>query len=133
MSKIIATITQIKNVQSLNIVDFDFKGTPLTMMSLDLASNIVVGGRVELSVKPTHLAIVKDFAGEFSYSNQIKATIVTIEKGELISSITLKVHDVLLQSIITTKSTQRMNLQTEDDVTIFFKASELSILEVLND
>ncbi|MDQ1338966.1 MAG: hypothetical protein QG567_115, partial [Campylobacterota bacterium] len=40
MNKIIAKVTNIKNIDSLNIVEFDSKGQKLTMMSLELFGNI---------------------------------------------------------------------------------------------
>ncbi len=49
------------------------------------------------------------------------------------SSISLKIGDFLLESIITVDSSKRMNLQIGDEVKILIKASNLSIEEVLND
>jgi len=131
MSQIKAIITQIETVDNLNIVKFDFCGHGLKMMSLGLSSEISVGKEVILSIKPTHIAIGKDFSGLVSYSNQIKAKITSCENGKLLSSIKLSVEDVVLESIITVESTLRMDLKVDDDVTMMIKASELSILKVL--
>ena len=87
--------------------------------------------KVKLAIKPTHIAIGKEFSGEVSYSNQLKCTILNIENGELLSSITLKVFDTLLESIITVNSSKRMDLKVGDNVTAFIKASDLSIGEVI--
>jgi len=131
MSQIKAIITQIEAVDNLNIVKFDFFGHGLTMMSLGLSSEISVGKEVILGIKPTHIAIGKDFSGLVSYSNQIKAKIISCENGKLLSSIKLSVEDVVLESIITAESALRMDLKVDDDVTMMIKASELSILRVL--
>lgn len=133
MSKLIATIKTINNVENLNIVEFDFFGTILKMMSLDLNSDVQIGKKVKLSVKPTNLSLAKKFSGEISLSNQIIATIQDIENGELLSSISLKTNDFLLESIITVDSAKRMNLQIGNEVIILIKASDISIEEVLND
>ena len=133
MSKITATVTNIDNVDSLNIVKFDFSGNKLKMMSLDLSKNIAVGKKVLLGIKPTHLAIAKNFTGMVSYSNQIKAKIISIENGKLLSSIKVKTGDIILESIITVESAIRMELKIDDEVTTMIKASELSILEVIDD
>ncbi len=133
MSNITATVTDIDNVDSLNIVKFDFLGNQLKMMSLDLSENIKTGTKVILSVKPTHIAIAKDFQGVVSYSNQIKSTITEIENGKLLSTVKLSVNDEILESIITKESALRMNLKEKDIVTIMIKASELSIKEVIDD
>lgn len=131
MSQIKAIITQIETVDNLNIVKFDFCGHGLEMMGLGLSDEISVGKEVILGIKPTHIAIGKDFSGLVSYSNQIKAKITSCENGKLLSSIKLSVEDVVLESIITVESTLRMDLKVDDDVTMMIKASELSILKVL--
>ena len=131
MSQIKAVITQIDTVDNLNIVKFDFQGHSLTMMSLGLNNEISVGKEVILGIKPTHIAIGKDFSGLVSYGNQIKATIISCENGKLLSSIKLSVKDIVLESIITVESALKMNLKVNDDVTMMLKASELSILKVL--
>lgn len=133
MSYIVATVTKIENVKQLHIVEFDFQGLMLKMMSLDLTVNVQLGKKVVLTVKPTNIAISKNFQGDISLSNKIVATIDHIENGELLSSITLHAKGVIFESIITVTSAQRMNLQIKDEVTLFIKASDLSILEVIND
>ena len=133
MSKIEATITEIKNTENLNIVKFDFDGIALKMMSLDLSDNSKIGSRVVLSVKPTHIALAKEFSGVLSYSNQIKAKIIECENGQLLSAIKLELNDTVLESIITLDSSLRMALKVDDEVTMLIKASELSISEVLDD
>ncbi len=128
-----AKIKSIENVDSLNIVKFDFYDTTLTMMSLDLNDEIKVGKTVKLAVKPTQIAIAKNFNGELSYSNQLKSTIISMENGQLLSSIKLKYFDTTIESIITASSSKRMALHVEDEVTVLIKANELSISEVCDD
>ena len=129
----IARVKNIKSIDNLNIVEFDFNDTILKMMSLELNKNIVVGTKVELSVKPTNVIISKKPIENISLSNQTLAKIVDINDGELLSSITLNTNDCYLESIITKDSFLQLNLQKNDYVNILIKASDLSILRVLND
>ena len=133
MSQFVATIKKINSIDNLNIVEFDFHGLTLKMMSLDLNADVQVGKKVKLSVKPTNISIAKNLIGEISLSNQIVATIQSLENGQLLTSVILKINDTLLESIITVDSSKRMNLQIGEVVTILIKASNLSIGEVLND
>ena len=133
MSQLVATIKKINSVDNLNIVEFDFNGLTLKMMSLDLNADVQVGKKVKLSVKPSNISIAKNLIGEISLSNQIVATIQSLENGQLLTSVILKINDTLLESIITVDSSKRMNLQIGEVVTILIKASNLSIGEVLND
>ena len=133
MSSLIATVTNIDNCDSLHIVKFDCKGQTLSMMSLDLSDDIQVGTKVKLAVKPSHIAIAKNFSGEVSYSNKLETTIETIENGQLLSSVKLSFVDTTLESIITVNSSKKMDLKVGDKVTALIKASEVSINEIIND
>ncbi len=127
-----AKVIQIENCDSLHIVKFDFLGQTLSMMSLELDRAIEVGTRVLLQVKPSHVAIGKNISGELSYSNQLKAEILFVENGTLLSSLRLQIgENSILESIITHNSSQKMDLKIGDEVTALIKASELSIAKVL--
>lgn len=133
MNTLTAQVKEIKSVDNLNIVKFDFNGSTLSMMSLELSDKVKVGTKVILGTKATHIAIAKDFTGDVSYSNQLHVKIIHVDNGELLSSVKLQTDDTILESIITKDSSQRMNLHVGDKVTAFIKANELSIMEILND
>lgn len=129
MSKILASIKNIKSVDNLNIVTFDFFGNTLKMMSLELGNKIQVGSKVLLGVKPTSIAIAKEFSGEISFSNRLQGKIVNIDKGELLCNLKIEIAGSIFESIITKDSAHSMDLKLNDEVTIFIKASELSIVD----
>jgi len=131
MNNFCAKITKIQSVENLNIINFDFNSQNLTMMSLDLDEKVKIGSEVILNAKPTHIAIAKEFSGDISYSNQLDAKIVEVNNGELLSSIKLSTGDATCESIITKNSSIRMELNVGDAVTLFIKANELSIKEIL--
>ena len=131
MNTLIATVTKIDTIDNLNIVNFDFSDQTLSMMSLDLSDDIQIGTKVKLITKPSYIAIAKEFSGMLSYSNQLKAKIIELENGKLLSSVKLQIEEFVLESIITFESSQKMDLKVGDEVTAFIKASELSILKVL--
>jgi len=133
MSHFLATVSNIESCESLHIVKFECQGQTLTMMSLDLNDSIKIGTKVRLVTKPSHIAVAKKFSGDISYSNQFFCTIESIENGQLLSSIKLNFFDTIIESIITLNSSKRMDLKIGDKVTVFIKASELSISEVIND
>lgn len=132
MNKLEAIVTGIEGEQNLHIIRFDFQGITLNMIGLDLPSGLKLGSSVVLGAKPSHVAIAKNLSGELSYSNQLDATIRSIENGKILSSILLDVKEGMLQSFITCKSSHRMALRVGDSVTLLIKASELFVLEVKN-
>ena len=129
----IARVKDIKTIDSLNIVEFDFNNITLKMMSLELHKEVKLESKVKLLVKPTSVAISKKYIENISLSNQTLAKIVAIENGELLSSISLKIGDTTFESIITKESSKRLDLQEGNIVNILIKASDLSILRVLHD
>lgn len=132
MNRLSAVVTRIEGEQNLHIISFDYEGVSLKMMGLDLPKGLHVNAHVILGIKPSHVAIAKNLSGELSYSNQLSATIESIENGKLLSSILLHVNENEMQSFITLSSSIRMNLQVGDTVTLLIKASELFVLEVLD-
>ena len=139
MSQLIATIENIESVDNLNIVTFICNDETLKMMSLDLPDTVQIGKKVLLACKPTSVALAKPtidnkaFSEMLSYANQITVKISSMDIGILLSSITLQFGDFSLESIITSASVQKMNLNENDELLALIKANELSIQEVLND
>ena len=129
----IARVKDIKTIDSLNIVEFDFNNITLKMMSLELHKEVKLESKVKLLVKPSNVIISKNYIEDISLSNQTLAKIVAIENGELLSSISLKIGDTTFESIITKESSQRLDLQKDDIINILIKASDLSIYRILND
>jgi len=131
MNKFVAIVNGIESTQNLNIVKFNFFDEILTMMSLELNEKIKIDSKVELSLKATHITIAKNLKGDISDSNQLKAKIISINNGKLLSSVELSLYDTTLESIITQESSKQMNLKIGDNVSILINPSELSIVKVV--
>lgn len=132
MSYIAATVENIKSLDSLHVVEFRHKENQLFMMSLQLHDEVQKATKVKLLIKPMHIAIGKSMQGLLSYSNQLKTTITSIQEGELLCSVKLDYFGTTLESIITQKSSQQMNLKVGEEVLALIKASDLSISEFLD-
>jgi len=132
LSNLIARVTKIDSESSLNIISFDFYGTSLKMMSLELSEDVSVGKKVILSIKGFSVAIAKSFSGELSYSNQIETKVDSISQGKLLCSLKLLVKDEYIESVITTESLKRLNIEVGDCVIALIKANEISIVDVLS-
>jgi len=130
MNTLKAKVTQIDSMDNLAIVKFDYQGLALSMMSLGI-KDLKVESQVIISINASHIAIGKDLKGDISLSNRFDCVIKELDKGELLSSIKLRINDDCLTSIITTSSVNRLNLQVGDEVQALVKASEISIKEVI--
>jgi molybdopterin-binding protein len=132
MSSFIATVLSVQNSKSLHVVKFKYYEQTLCMMSLQLNSNIQKGVKVKLSVKPTHVVLAKNLNSEISFENRLETTIVSIDSGELLSSVKVSSYDSFIEAIITKESEKKMDLKIGDEVLALIQASELSIVEVLD-
>lgn len=132
MSILRASIKKIENVENLNLVTFDFNGIDLKMVSLGLGKDVQVGKKVMLAIKPSSVAIAKEFSGEVSYTNKIHSTIIEVNNGKLLSSIKLQANGNNFESLITFEVSYRMKLEVGDKVLALLKASELSISEIVS-
>lgn len=142
MSQLLATITSIESMESLNIVTFVCAGQKLQMVSLELNETVQKGKNVTLACKPTTVALAKpiipgmnteDFCSILSYANQLRVKIISLDIGQLLCSALLSLGEFTLEAILSRDAVERLQLCEGDEVIALIKANELSILEVLDD
>lgn len=98
------------------------------MLSLELEPTITIGTIVHLGVKSTHVAIAKSLDGLLSFENRLNGKVVSIENGEILSSICIDIEGFLVESIISLESKKRMNLQKDDSVTVLINSADISLI-----
>lgn len=127
MNRFVAEVVNIRSHGALNLIELAYHDTQLMMNTLELPATLAVGSRVELGIKPSHIAIAKNLQGDISFSNRLATKVVGIETGALLAAVTCCYHDDLFEVIITTKSRERMALEMGDRCELLIKASELFI------
>ncbi len=133
MSKIVATVQKIQNIDNLHIVTFLCDDVELKMMSLDINVNIKEGKKVLLNTKPSSISLARDLQGQISISNKLDVKIISILKGELLSIITLDFKGFQLESLLTSVDVEKMNLREGEELNALIKASEIYIVECLDE
>ena len=131
MNYINAVVKERESLENINLVSFEADGQQLKMISLSLLDEVKQEVKVVLGVKSTNIALAKSIQGDLSISNQLKITIASIKQGKLLCSVKFSFADELHESIITTASAERMQLQVGDEIIALIKSSDLSIMEVL--
>lgn len=131
MSDLAATVQSIQCNDGVNIVTFSLGEQTLTMVSLELDEALSIGSKCILSVNASSVAIGKNLSGMLSYSNQLSAKVVAIEKGQLLARILLDISENRVESMITVASTDRLGLEVGDQVTALIKSTVLSVSKVL--
>lgn len=133
MNHLIATVSTIQNCDNLHHITFDCYGYSIAMMSLELPQDIIIGTKVKLLIKATHVVLAKAFTGRISYANHLPMTVHTVNNGRILSSILLEFNETRIESIMLRTSSEDMSLKVGDKVTTLIQASEVAIGEVLYD
>ena len=131
MNQIEARITKIEASNNITIVSFEVGKQQMKMMALEIDENLEVGSKVLLGAKATNIALAKEKLESISISNQLEATIETIEMGTLLCSVGFVFDGVSWESVITCDSARRMNLEVGEKIVALLKSSELSIIKVM--
>lgn len=129
MNLIKATLKNIARKDPVRIVEFSFDGERLYMMALELPDILKTGQSVTLGIKPTHIALARDFDIDSSFDNQLKVSVMSIEVGELLVNVKGAVGGAILEAVITYRTYLRMNFQVGDSIIMLLPASEISIIE----
>jgi molybdate transport system regulatory protein len=131
MNKLPGTITKIQQSGAIILVDVDVNGHGFSAMLIESASQpewLKTGNTIDLVFKETEVSLAKNLSGMISMRNRMKCTIEQIERGELLSKITLKFQQYTVTSAITTRSVESLSLKHGDEVEALVKANEVSLM-----
>ncbi|NLC28472.1 MAG: TOBE domain-containing protein [Campylobacteraceae bacterium] len=132
MNSFEARIVSIERESNLHVVGFEVGKTTLWMMGLELP-NVNIGDRVRLGFKSTSVTVAVNAPKRISFSNRIDAKIEAITHGKLLSSMLLHTDNGMLEAIMTNRAFELLEVNEGSDVTVFIKASEIAIREVIDD
>ena len=112
------------------MVDIDVDGDIFSSIVLETpasADYLKKGNSVDLLFKETEVSIGKNLSGLISLRNRFKATVIRIERSEILAKIFLKYKDQEIVSIITSRSVQKLGLIDGDAVEWLVKTNEVSL------
>lgn len=87
------------------------------------------GDSLSVLIKATSVMILKDEKAKVSGRNKIPATIQNIQRGQIVSKITLEYKGNLLIAIIDNDSVEDLALQTGDQVVALIKATNVLVMK----
>ncbi|HMB14871.1 MAG TPA: TOBE domain-containing protein [Pelovirga sp.] len=131
MNNLAGTIIAIDTDGNLSLTDIDV--TPDLRMSALIVETpehcpwLKTGHQVKVLFKETEVSIARNLSGQISLRNRFPATITKIRSEGMLAEITLDSTGHPVVSIITSRSAQRMDLQTGDQVEWLVKANEVSL------
>jgi molybdate transport system regulatory protein len=132
MNRIEVIIKQVMNSGGIIMVDMEADGLTMTSLMIDTPHNpgwLKQGNQVYAVFKETEVSIAKDFTGKISLRNKIPCRVQQIDRGELMSIIHMTFGDFHIQSAITSRSIDMLDLQKDDEVVAMIKANEITLMQ----
>lgn len=122
-----AKISAIEQNDGVSVFEFSAENLSLKMLSLENLQNLKIGDEVRLSFKSSDVFVATSPLLNCSVSNEIKAQISDIKKGQITSSLHLNAGEFEFESIISAASLKRLNLALGDQIYAYVKATSLYI------
>ena len=122
-----AKISAIEQNDGVSVFEFSAENLSLKMLSLENLQNLKIGDEVWLNFKSSDVFVATSPLLNCSVSNEIKAQISDIQKGQITSSLHLNADEFEFESIISTASLKRLNLTLGDQIYAYVKATSLYI------
>ena len=130
MNKLIGKIILIESSPHMSMVDIDVDGDVFSSIVLETpatADYLKQGNSVQLLFKETEVSIAKNLTGLISLRNRFQATVIGIEKSDILAKISLNFKGKNIVSIITVRSVQKLGLIDGDAVEWLVKTNEVSL------
>jgi len=132
MNRLRGTISAIESSDHLSLVDVEVAGdtfTAIVMETPDSEPYLRVACPVEVLFKETEVSLAKNLSGAISLRNRMDATVRAIRKGKLLSEVQMDYKGMVVVSVITTRSVERLGLVEGDAVEALVKANEVTLRE----
>lgn len=129
MNKLSAVIVHIDSNAHVSLVDLAVGKDVLRAILLETPAQVdylQVGNQVSVLFKETEVSLAKNLSGLISLSNRLKVNVKHIERGEILSAVTLDYQPTNeIVSVITTHGVDKLQLKVGDEVEAFVKANEV--------
>ncbi len=130
MNILTGKISNIQSSEMLSLISIDVEGDIFSSLILEGVKTPCAyknGDRVQILFKETEVGLAKNLSGQISLRNRFVAKIQKIERGLILSKITLEYKGKFIRSIISTQSADQMQLKENDQVEWLVKSNEVSL------
>jgi molybdate transport system regulatory protein len=134
MNKLQGKIVAIEHNSHMSLVDVavgDDIFSATLLETPETAGYLEVGEPVALLFKETEVSLAKNLSGLISLRNRFHATVLGINRGDILSAISLDYCGLPLISIVTTRAVDRLQLEVGDEVEALVKANEMVLFHEL--
>ncbi len=131
MNILTGIIIKIQQSGAILLVDVDVDGHGFSALLIESTENkwIYEGNTVSIVFKETEVTLAKDLSGIISMRNRMSCKVLHIERGELLSKISLQFKHYRITSSITTRAVDALQLSVNDNIEALVKANEVSLMK----
>lgn len=133
MNKLTGIITQIQQSGAILLVDVDIDGHGFSALLIESATQpqwLQKGNTIDLVFKETEVSLAKGLSGLISLRNRMMCKVLQVERGELLSTVTLQFQKYTIASAITTRSVDSLQILPGDEIEAMVKANEISLAKL---
>lgn len=94
----------------------------------ETAPYLSVENDVTLLFKETEVALAKNLSGLISLRNRLLVNVLSIERGDILSAVTLDYAGKRLVSVITSRAVDRLTIVVGDQLEALIKANEVALM-----
>jgi molybdate transport system regulatory protein len=133
MNKLQGIIISIQKSDAIMLIDINVQGQNFSALLIESGptpSWLYVGNLIFIVFKESEVSLAKDLKGEISMRNRMKCTVHSINRGKVLSIVTMKFISYTITSAITTRSIDALNISEGQDIEALIKSNELSLVGI---
>lgn len=130
MNKLKGIISQVVSDDHMSIVEMKVGDVTLKTIVIETPASapfLKPGNEINILFKETEVSIATNYSGKISLQNKLNCKIKAINKGRLLSMISLDFKGTDISSVITSAAVEQLDLKIDDEVTALVKTNEIII------
>jgi molybdate transport system regulatory protein len=131
MNRLPGRIAQVDVAGSIALVDVDVGARRFTATLVGASEEVATwpaGMPVTLLFKETEVALAVELTGRISMRNRLPGIVTALERGQLLSKVTLDVDGYRIGAIVTTRSCDALGLAIGTAAEGLVKANEMTLM-----
>lgn len=132
MNILTGIITQIQQSGAILLVDVAVAGQGFSALLIESATRpewLQKSNTIDLVFKETEVSLAKNLSGLISLRNRMQCQVLKVERGELLSKITMQFQQHIISSAITTRAVDSLQIVVGDSIEAMVKANEVSLMK----
>ena len=130
MNRLKGQITGIDSIEHLSLVKIkvgisEFKS--IVIDNPDTSSYLEIGREISVIFKESETVLATDLQGEISLQNRLEGKVISVDRGKILSTVSVDCSGEIITSVITTLSIDRLGIQEGVVVTVLIKTNEIVI------